>query len=48
MPALFAQSTLFAFGVAAAAIVAAPGPGQALGLTRTLQGGICPAFQERR
>lgn len=39
MPAPFAESTLFAFGVAAAAIVAAPGPGQALVLTRTLQGG---------
>lgn len=44
MPALFAPDTLLAFSVAAAAIVAAPGPGQALVLTRTLQGGTRPGI----
>lgn len=44
MLALFSASTLFTFGVAAAAIVAAPGPGQALVLTRTLEGGIRPGL----
>jgi len=39
MDALFHGSTLLTFGLASAALVAAPGPGQALVLTRTLQGG---------
>jgi threonine/homoserine/homoserine lactone efflux protein len=39
MSSLFDTSTLLTFGVAAAALVAAPGPGQALVLSRTLQGG---------
>jgi len=39
MASLFDGSSLFAFGLTAAALVAAPGPGQALVLTRTLQGG---------
>lgn len=39
MTALFDSSTLLTFGLASAALVAAPGPGQALVLTRTLQGG---------
>ena len=39
MAPLFDTSTLLAFGLTAAALVAAPGPGQALVLTRTLQGG---------
>lgn len=39
MAPLFDSSTLLAFGLTAAALVAAPGPGQALVLTRTLQGG---------
>ena len=39
MTPLFDGSTLLTFGLASAALVAAPGPGQALVLTRTLQGG---------
>ncbi|HSE27863.1 MAG TPA: LysE family translocator [Gemmatimonadales bacterium] len=39
MTPLFDGPTLLTFGLAAAALVAAPGPGQALVLTRTLQGG---------
>lgn len=39
MTPLFDTSTLLAFGLATAALIAAPGPGQALVLTRTLQGG---------
>jgi len=39
MAPLFDTSTLVTFGLASAALVAAPGPGQALVLTRTLQGG---------
>jgi threonine/homoserine/homoserine lactone efflux protein len=39
MTVLFDPSTLMTFGLATTAVVAAPGPGQALVLTRTLQGG---------
>jgi threonine/homoserine/homoserine lactone efflux protein len=39
MTALFDASTFAAFCLAAAALVAAPGPGQALVLARTFQGG---------
>jgi threonine/homoserine/homoserine lactone efflux protein len=39
MTPLFDTSTLLTFGLASAALVAAPGPGQALVLTRALQGG---------
>jgi threonine/homoserine/homoserine lactone efflux protein len=39
MAPLFDTPTLLTFGLASAALVAAPGPGQALVLTRTLQGG---------
>jgi threonine/homoserine/homoserine lactone efflux protein len=39
MTTLFDLSTLVTFGLASAALVATPGPGQALVLTRTLQGG---------
>jgi threonine/homoserine/homoserine lactone efflux protein len=39
MTALFAPSTLVTYGLAAAALVVAPGPGQALVLTCTVQGG---------
>lgn len=39
MAPLFDTSTMLTFGLASAALVAAPGPGQALVLTRTLQGG---------
>jgi len=39
MVPLFDSSTLLTFSLAAAALVAAPGPGQALVLTRTFQGG---------
>lgn len=40
MSALFDSSPLLAFGLAAGAIVIAPGPGQALVLTRTVQDGV--------
>jgi len=40
MNSLFDSSSLVAFGLAAGALVIAPGPGQALVLTRTLQGGV--------
>jgi hypothetical protein len=39
MPILFSASTLATFTLATLALVAAPGPGQALVLTRTFQGG---------
>lgn len=39
MTPLFDTSTFVTFGLASVALVAAPGPGQALVLTRTLQGG---------
>jgi threonine/homoserine/homoserine lactone efflux protein len=39
MAPLFDFSTILAYGAASAVLVVAPGPGQALVLTRTLQGG---------
>src|SRR5512134_516583 len=40
MDPLFDPRTYLAFTLAACALVAAPGPGQALVLTRTFQGGV--------